>query len=72
MFVDSYGTILKELHDGTINHFGFLEKTNCLEQFKKWCEGHSVEPDEEKATLFFDMHGFEESEIVKEFVEPVY
>ena len=72
MFVDSYGTILQELHEGKINHLSFLEKANCAKQFQKWCKDHSVDPNEEYATLFFDMHGFEESETVKEFVEPVY
>ena len=72
MFVDSYSGLLSELHDGKINHMQFLEKANCFAHFEKWCKDRSEKTDEENATLFFDMHGFEDSEVVKEFVEPVY
>ena len=71
MFVDTFGKHISDLHDGAITHTEFLRNVNCYSQYKDWCEEHSLKPDEDNAELFFDMYGFEESEVTKEFIEPV-
>lgn len=69
MFSESYTPILEELHAGHIDHTEFLARANCLDQYYKWCKEHSLKPCAENAELYFDMHGFEETEVVKEFIE---
>lgn len=71
MYTESYGEQLAELKEGKSSHLDFLKNVKCFAQFEKWCKEHNVEADEENATLFFEMHGFAESEITKEFIEPV-
>lgn len=68
MFIDNFEPHLTDLHDGKINHREFLANVDCDNQFKNWCADHGVEPDETNASLFFDMHGFEESTMQKEFI----
>lgn len=69
MFIENYEPHLSDLHDGKISHQEFLRNAECEQQFLKWCSDHNVEPDETQASLFFDMHGFEESVMTKEFIE---
>lgn len=71
MFTESYGNALKDLRDKVITHTEFLSEVGCDRQYRKWCEEHSIKPEEKNAELYFDMHGFGESEMVKEFIEPV-
>lgn len=71
MYVDSYQLPLSKLKKKEITYLEFLAEAGCISQFRKWCVGQSLIPDEDTAVLFFDMHGFEDSEVVKEFVEPI-
>lgn len=71
MYTDSYSELLKDLHDKVITHTEFLREAGAGRQYRDWCREHAMSPCEENAELFFDMHGFEESEVVKEFIEPV-
>lgn len=68
---ESYDKPLARLHAKEITYQQFLEEANCGQQFKKWCNEHCLKEDEGAAQLFFDYHGFEDSVLVKEFVEPV-
>lgn len=70
MYIENYEPHLSDLHDGKISYQEFLRNAGCEPQFLKWCADHNVEPDGTQANLFFDMHGFEESVMTKEFIEP--
>lgn len=61
---------LEKLQAREITFLQFLEEVNCDKQFKKWCEEHYLIPDEGAAQLYFDYYGFEDTAIVKEFIEP--
>lgn len=67
----TYSAPLARLHAGEITHLQFLTEANCGEDFKKWCDEHALEENEDNAQFYFDSLGFEDTEIVKEFVEPV-
>ena len=67
---ETYDKPLAELHAGNITYQEFLQQVGCEEQFKKWCEDHHVSEDEGAASLYFDYYGFEDSTVVKEFIEP--
>lgn len=69
MISESYTQALNDLHNNNIDHTEFLVRANCLDQYYKWCQEHRMKPCEANAQLYFDMHGFEESEVVKEYVE---
>ena len=71
MFSESYSTLLADLHSGRINHSEFLKDSGCEAQYKEWCRTHGLKPTEDNAELYFDMNGFEESEVTKQFIEPV-
>ena len=68
---DTYDKPLAQLQAGEITHQQFLTDVGCEEQFKNWCKDHHVKEDEGAAALYYDYYGFEESSIVKEFIEPV-
>lgn len=68
---DSYDQPLARLHEGEITYQQFLSDVNCEQQFTKWCREHHLKADEGAAQLFFDYYGFEDSSLVKEFVEPI-
>ena len=70
-YIDNYDAPLARLHNGEINHLEFLKEANCTEQFRNWCRQGSLPEDEENAEIFFDMHGFEDSAIVKDILEPI-
>lgn len=71
MYTDTYGKLISDLRNNVITHTEFLKEAGCQRQYLDWCREHCIKPDEKNAELFFDMHGFEETETVKEFVEPV-
>lgn len=71
MYIEYYGEHLTNLKEGKSTHLDFLKNIKCYAKFERWCMEHNVEADEENATFFFDMNGFAESEMTKEFVEPV-
>lgn len=68
---ETYEKPLAQLHAGKINHQEFLRLAGCEDQYKKWCKDHHVVEDEGGASLFFDQHGFEDSAVVKEYIQPV-
>lgn len=68
---ETYDQPLADLHAGKITYQEFLRLANCDKQFKKWCADHHLTPDEGAAQCYFDYYGFEESSIVKEFIEPL-
>lgn len=70
-YVENYAEPLKRLHSKEISFVEFLTEVKCDKQYQKWCENHSLRVDEGSAQCFFDQCGFEESNAVKEFVEPV-
>lgn len=71
MFSENYSNQLNLLHKGKISYSEFIKAVGNDIQYKEWCKVHAIKPCEDNAELYFDMHGFEESEIVKEFIEPV-
>jgi len=71
MFIETYDQPLKNLHDKKISYIEFLKQVKCYAEYKKWCGCHHVQEDENSAQLYFDHYGFEESSMVKEFIEPV-
>lgn len=68
--IDTYSVPLKDLYDKRINYTQFLERVGMTQQYKKWCKEHHLNPCDENAEIYFDMHGFAESEVVKEIIEP--
>lgn len=70
-YSDNYNPFLQDLRNGNITHSEFLQKTGNDDGYRKWCREHSMKPCEDNAELYFDMHGFKESEVEKEYVEPV-
>lgn len=71
MYTESYDIPLKDLNDKVITHTEFFKEVGCDRQYRNWCKEHAIKPCEENAQLFFDMLGFKESIVVKEFIEPV-
>lgn len=70
-YIDNYETPLAKLHNGEISHVEFLSEAGCKEQFENWCKSTYIDADENAAMLFFDQHGFEDSSVVKEVLEPI-
>lgn len=70
-YIDNYEAPLAKLHAEEINHVEFLSEVGCKDQFENWCKSTFIDADENAAELFFDQHGFEDSSVVKEVLEPI-
>lgn len=71
MYTDNYELPLARLHANKISYQEFLKEAGCHDEYQKWCERHHLKPDEGSAQCYFDNFGFEESTIVKEYIQPV-
>lgn len=69
MHSDIISKALDDLHHDVITHTEFLKAVGADSEYRRWCRDRGEKPDEDNATFFFDMHGFEESQEVKEYIE---
>lgn len=70
-YIDNYSELLERLHSNQITFIEFLKEAKCYSQFEDWCNSHRLVADEGAAQCYFDHSGFEDSNVIKEFVEPI-